>query len=140
MGKIQSYQDLEVWKQTRLLVKEIYQLTATFPKEEQFGLTNQLRRAAVSVPSNIAEGCGRNHSKDSLQFFFIARGSLYEIETQVTIAHDLSLLDEFQKDSLLEKIQSCKRILNGFINYFQNISDQQRTTINEQLEDYGNSN
>lgn len=136
MGKIQSYQELEVWKQTRSLVKEIYQLTASFPKGEQYGLTNQLRRAAVSVPSNIAEGCGRNHPKDSIQFFFIARGSLYEIETQIVIASDLDMLEESQKYVFLEKLQSCKRLLNGFINYFQNNSDQQRTTINEQLENY----
>lgn len=88
MQKIVSYRDLDVWQQSRLLVKNIYQLTKIFPKEEQFGLTNQLRRAAISVPSNIAEGCGRNHFKDSVQFFFISRGSLYEIETQLVLATD----------------------------------------------------
>ena len=85
MSKLESYRNLEVWKQTKGLVCLIYQVTKAFPKEEQFGITNQLRRASVSIPSNIAEGCGRNHSKDSIQFFFISRGSLYEVETQIII-------------------------------------------------------
>lgn len=138
MGKIESYQDLEVWKQTKDLVSHIYRVTKSFPKEEQFGLINQLRRAAVSIPSNIAEGCGRNHFKDSIQFFFISRGGLYEVETQILISSDLDYLNSSDKDLLLEKIKNCKRLLNGFINYFQNLSDQQLTTINEQLEAYGN--
>lgn len=136
MGKIESYQDLEVWKQTKELVIHIYQVTKSFPKDEQFGLTNQLRRAAVSVPSNIAEGCGRNHFKDSIQFFFISRGGLYEMETQILIAVDLGYVNDSDKKSILEKIKSCKRLLNGFINYFQKLTDQKPTTINEQLIEY----
>ena len=139
MGKIESYHDLEVWRQTKDLVRHIYGLTKTFPKEEQFGLTNQLRRAAVSIPSNIAEGCGRNHIKDSIQFFFVSRGSLYEVETQIIIAHDLGFVSVSEQESIISKIKSCKRLLNGFINYFQNRSDQQPTTINEQLAEYGNN-
>ena len=76
-----NYIDLDVWKEARALSKEIYLASVKFPIEEKFGLTSQVRRAAVSVPSNIAEGCGRNHTKDSIQFFYISRGSLYEIET-----------------------------------------------------------
>lgn len=140
MSKLESYRDLEVWKQTKDLVRLIYQVTKAFPKEEQFGLTNQLRRASVSIPSNIAEGCGRNHSKDSIQFFFISRGSLYELETQIIIACDLSYITIEEQNSILDNIKSCKRLLNGFINYFQNRRDQQLTTINDQLEKYGNSN
>jgi four helix bundle protein len=140
MGKIESYKDLDVWRQSRDLVIDIYQVTKLFPKEEQFGLTNQLRRASVSIPSNIAEGCGRNHQKDSIQFFFIARGSLYEVETQLIIALDLGYLSKEEQTVILNKITSCKRLLNGFINYFQDLSGQQPTTINEQLEEYGNSN
>ncbi len=140
MGEISSYRDLDVWKQSRLLVKSVYQLSKTFPKEEQFGLTNQLRRAAISVPSNIAEGSGRNHSKDSIQFFFIARGSLYEIETQLTIASDLEFISGKQLDEVLEQVTRCKKLLNGFINYFQKqATNHQPTTINETLEEYGNS-
>lgn len=140
MSKIESYQDLDVWKQTKDLVRIIYQQTKTFPKEEQFGLTNQIRRAAVSIPTNIAEGCGRNHTKDSIQFFFISRGSLYEVETQIIIAYDLGFISSQEQENLISKIKSCKRLLNGFINYFQSRGDQQPTTINEQLEEYGNNN
>ena len=140
MSKVETYRDLDVWKQTKDLVTEIYRITKAFPKDEQFGLTNQLRRAAVSIPSNIAEGCGRNHFKDSIQFFFVSRGSLYEIETQIIIAFDLGYLTESEQTNIINKIKSCKRLLNGFINYFQNRGDQQLTTINEQLEEYGNDN
>ncbi len=140
MSKVESYRDLEVWKQTKDLVTNIYRVTKTFPKDEQFGLVNQLRRAAISIPSNIAEGCGRNHFKDSTQFFFISRGSLYEVETQIIIAFDLGYLTESEQAGIIDKIKSCKRLLNGFINYFQNRGDQQLTTTNEQLEEYGNSN
>ncbi|MFM6954240.1 MAG: four helix bundle protein [Sphingobacteriaceae bacterium] len=74
-----KYTELELWAEARKLVTTIYELTKLFPKEEQFGLINQMRRCAVSIPSNIAEGCGRNHKKDSLQFLFIARGSVFEL-------------------------------------------------------------
>lgn len=83
-----AYIDLEVWKEARFLASEIYLVTKSYPKDEMFGLVSQMRRCAVSVPSNIAEGCGRNHPKDSIQFFFIARGSIYELETQLYISFD----------------------------------------------------
>jgi four helix bundle protein len=140
MGKVESYQDLEVWKQTKDLVRLVYEITKNFPREEQYGLTNQIRRAAVSIPTNIAEGCGRNHTKDSIQFFFISRGSLYEVETQIFIARDLGFISDEEQGSIINKIKSCKRLLNGFINYFQSRGNQQLSTINEQLEDYGNNN
>jgi 23S rRNA-intervening sequence protein len=83
MDNYKRYTDLEVWNEARALTTFVYSETKTFPKDELFGLTNQMRRCAVSIPSNMAEGCGRNHTKDSLQFFHIARGSLYELETQL---------------------------------------------------------
>jgi four helix bundle protein len=141
VSEINSYRDLDVWKQSRLLVRSVYQLSKTFPKDEQFGLTNQLRRAAISVPSNIAEGSGRNHSKDSIQFFFIARGSLYEIETQLIISFDLEYISDTQLQEVLVQVTRCKKLINGFINYFQKqTTNQQPTTINETPEDYGSSN
>lgn len=73
------YDDLNVWLEARRLSKDIYTVTSEFPSEEKFGLINQMRRCAISIPSNIAEGCGRNYPKDSIQFFFISRGSLYEL-------------------------------------------------------------
>lgn len=77
-----DYTDLEVWKESRKLANHIYELTKSFPKEELYGITNQIRRCAVSVPSNIAEGCGRQTAKDTIHFLHISRGSLYELETQ----------------------------------------------------------
>jgi len=141
MSEVLSYRELDVWKHSRILVKTIYQITRNFPKEEQFGLTNQLRRAVVSIPSNIAEGCGRNHFKDSIQFFFIARGSLYEVETQVIVSFDLDYLSQGDLDATLDQIVRYKKILNGFINYYQSkTNNQQPTTVNEILEQYGNNN
>ena len=88
------YNDLDVWKVSRELVKSIYDVTKEFPKEEQYGLINQIRRCAVSIPSNIAEGCGRNHTKDSIQFFYISRGSIFELETQLYLAFDQKYINE----------------------------------------------
>lgn len=79
MGK--SYRELDAWKEARKMTKEIYIITKKFPDDEKFCLTQQMRRAAVSVPANIAEGVGRNHTKDTIQFLYISRGSLYELET-----------------------------------------------------------
>ena len=87
-----SYTNLEVWQFARKLVSEVYSASRIFPKDELFGLTNQLRRAAVSIPSNIAEGCGRQTPRDTINFLFIARGSLYELETQIYVALDLNYL------------------------------------------------
>ncbi len=116
-----EYTNLEVWKKSRELVNDAYNLTKKFPKEEIFGLTNQIRRCAVSVASNIAEGIGRNSTKDTLQFLFVSRGSLYEIETQLVLSFDQSYIDEITLSQLIEKITECKRLLNGFINYYQKL-------------------
>ena len=77
-----DYTDLEVWKESRKLVKEIYAITSNFSRDELYGLSNQIKRSAVSIPSNIAEGCGRRTSKDTIQFLYISRGSLYELENK----------------------------------------------------------
>ena len=89
-----EYTDLEVWKESRKLVKEIYTATKKFSNDELYGLSSQIKRSAVSVPSNIAEGCGRRTSKDTIQFLYISRGSLYELETQVYLALDLNYLNQ----------------------------------------------
>ena len=96
-----NYIDLDVWKQARILSKEVYLVSSNFPSDEKFGLSNQIRRAAVSIPSNIAEGCGRNHPKDSIQFFYVARGSVYEVETQLYLAFDLGFIEEIDLKTLL---------------------------------------
>jgi four helix bundle protein len=103
------------------LTKRVYELTRQFPKVELFGLANQLRRAAVSIPSNIAEGCGRQHTRDTLQFLFIARGSLFEVETQLYLAFDLAYVDEKILHELLLDVTTCKKLLQGFIRYYRSL-------------------
>lgn len=120
--EIKSYIELDVWKEARTLANEIYTVTKNFPKEEQFGLISQMRRCAVSVPSNIAEGCGRNYPKDSIQFFFIARGSLYELETQIYIAFDQKYINDTLLKNLLLKLETTRKLLNGFIKYYQQLT------------------
>lgn len=114
-----KYQTLDAWKISMQLVKEIYVLTKTYPKEETYALTSQSKRAAVSVPSNIAEGMGRQYKKDTLQFLHISRGSLYELETLLNIA----VMVEILKDEIFQKIlplpDQCLQVLNGLINYLE---------------------
>ena len=117
-----DYTDLEVWQESRKLANYIYGLTKSFPKEEQFGLTNQMRRAVVPVSSNIAEGCGRQTAKDTINFLHISRGSLYEIETQCFVSLDQQYINQEQFEDVYKGIQTCKRLLNGFINYYRKLS------------------
>jgi len=114
-----EYKNLDVWIEARKLTKIIYDSTQDYPKEEIFGLTNQIRRCAVSVPSNIAEGCGRNTSKETIHFLFIARGSLYELETQIYVSFDLDYINDEKLAAILNQIILCKKLLNGFINYYR---------------------
>lgn len=112
-----SYQELEVWKESRVLVKMVYQISSKYPDVEKFGLTLQVRRSAVSVVSNIAEGVGRNTSKDTLQFLYIAKGSVYELETQLLISTDLSFVLASEIETTLAQISLVKKLLFGFIKY-----------------------
>jgi four helix bundle protein len=112
---VQHYTELIAWQKGIELVSDVYKATKTFPADERFGLTNQVRRAAVAIPSNIAEGQGRNTTKDFLHFLYVARGSLQEVGTQVHIARRLSFLDEASAARLLEAITELARILNGLI-------------------------
>ena len=111
----QSYRDLEVWKRSAMLVTEIYRTTATFPSEERFGLTSQLRRAAVSVPSNIAEGQARLHRGDFVHHLSMARGSMAEIETLVFLAKQLGFLSDGDSPDLELRIDEIQRMLHGLI-------------------------
>jgi four helix bundle protein len=115
-----EYNKLEVWIEARKLVNLLYDSSKLFPKEELFGLTNQMRRAVISIPSNIAEGCGRQTSKDTLRFLHISRGSLYELETQYYLALDQKYIDINSFNVAFEQIQICKKLINGFINYYKN--------------------
>ena len=115
-----NYKKLDAWKQAMELLKDVYLLTASYPKEEQYSLTSQTRRAAISVPTNIAEGMGRQYKKDTLQFLHIARGSLYELETLFCIAATVNVLQEDAYQEISSKTETCLRILNGFINHIEN--------------------
>ena len=111
----QSYRDLIAWKKSMGFVREVYRATQGFPREELYGLSSQLRRAAVSVPSNIAEGQAHYSPREFHRFLSHARGSLVEIETQIKIAQDLAYLSTDQAERLLSKAAELGRILNGLI-------------------------
>ena len=113
MGR--SYRDLIAWQKAMRFVVEIYSVTQQFPREERYGITNQLRRAAVSVPSNIAEGQARFSQKEFHHFLSQARGSLVEVETQLLIARDLKYLSNSRADVLLAGADELGRVLNGLI-------------------------
>lgn len=111
-----NFYNLEIWKRSRILVKTICEQTRTFPAEEKFGLTSQIRRAAVSVPSNIAEGCGRGTDKQFAQFLDISIGSICELETQVYLAYDLNFIDIKQQETLMAEITAVQKMIMGFKN------------------------
>ena len=113
-----KHHDLQVWQFAILLVKDVYTLTANFPSSEAYGLTNQMRRSSVSVPSNIAEGAARNSTKEFLHFLGIARGSLSELETQTIIAREIGYLSD--SAVLEQKIDDIFGLLGGLINSLKN--------------------
>ena len=109
--QINDYRDLEVWQLGRSLVKEIYLLTRNYPKEERYGLTSQMRRAAVSIPSNTAEGWGRHYTAEFVQFLRKANGSRTELETQLILSQDLELATPLQVEPLLQQANTIGRKL-----------------------------
>ena len=115
-----NYQDLIAWQKAMDLVDMVYQVTKTFPREEMFGLTNQLRRAAVSIPSNIAEGQGRQSKADFTCFLWIAHASVREVETQVMIARRQNYLTEEQEQQALDLAAETGRLIRGLINSLAN--------------------
>lgn len=117
---MKDYTVLEIWKYSRSLVKSVYQITKDFPNTELYSLTNQINRSVVSIPSNIAEGIGRQSDKETVHFLYISKGSLFELETQLYLAFDLGYISEEQIKKILEQLMSCKKLLNRFINYFKN--------------------
>lgn len=116
---VKTHKDLDVWKEAVMLVKKIYELTSVFPKEEIYGLTSQIRRAVVSIPSNIAEGAARNSRKEFIQFLYIALGSCAELDTQLIIAKELGYINECQS-LLFEDLEKIKSKILGLIRYFRN--------------------
>ena len=113
---VQSYRELFAWQKAMDFTTEVYRVTRRFPKEELYGVTSQLRRAAISVPSNIAEGQGRQTTGEFRQFLGHARGSLLETETQILLSERLEYLDHETTENLLKQAAEVGRILNGLMN------------------------
>ncbi|PZD76618.1 four helix bundle protein [Mesonia sp. K7] len=114
---MKTHKDLEVWKRAVSLVTKIYELTKDFPKEETYGLTNQIRRAAISIPSNIAEGAARQSNKDFIQFLYIALGSNTELETQLLIANNLNFINGNDYELCGKQVDEIGKMLMGLISY-----------------------
>ena len=110
---MRPHHKLDVWKKSIDFVTEVYKLTATFPEAEKFGLISQLRRAAISIPSNIAEGAGRESQKEFRNFLSIAQGSAAEIETQLIISNRLKYISKEELDKMLNLLDAISRMLTG---------------------------
>jgi four helix bundle protein len=115
MESHKPHKKLEAWKRSFNLVKEIYQLTNEFPREEKFGIISQMRRCAVSIPSNIAEGAARNTNKEFLNFLHISLGSLSELDTLISLSKELNFISEEQELELLDKINIIGKLIFGLI-------------------------
>ncbi|CAM3945961.1 four helix bundle protein [Flavobacterium weaverense] len=121
MAEIKSYKDLLIWQKGIRIVCLVYQLVKSFPKEELYALTSQLKRASVSIPSNIAEGYGRNTQKSFNHFLDISRGSLFEIETQLLIANELGfIIDQTLYKEILGQIEEESKMINSFSKTLKN--------------------
>jgi four helix bundle protein len=112
-----SHKRLDVWLKSFELTKSIYEVTKKFPAEEKYGLVSQMRRSAVSIPSNIAEGAARQTNKDAIHFFIVARGSLSELDTQMELSHFLDMINNADYQLLTEQINSVDSLLSGLIRY-----------------------
>lgn len=117
---MKTHKDLDVWRKSVSLVTSIYEVTKTFPNDEIYGLTNQIRRSSVSIPSNIAEGSARQGDKEFAHFLYISLGSLSELETQLIIANNLNYLSLKDYDSVITSLEEIRRMLLGLIKYVRN--------------------
>ncbi len=113
--KIKEFTDLQVWKEGHQLVILIYKITKSFPKEEIYGLIDQMRRAATSITNNIAEGFGRQTYKEKVQFYYLAQGSLTELKNQLLIVKDIGYLEEEQFEHIMEQVNTTHQLLQGLI-------------------------
>lgn len=114
-GCIKDFRDLRIWQKGRKIVRVIYEVTREFPKEEIYGLTSQMRKAAVSIPSNIAEGFGRFHKKEYRQFLFHAKASCSELVTQIILSEDLNFIHLYRGGKIKEVILDESRMISGLI-------------------------
>ena len=113
--RLSDYKQLKVWEKSHQLTLDVYRTTASFPKEEMYGLTSQIKRAAGSIPANIAEGSGRGSSAELIRFLRIATGSAYELEYHILLAYEVEFLNEGDYQVLNDQIVEIKRMLNGLI-------------------------
>lgn len=109
--KIVSFKDLKIWKKGIEIVEDVYMITSRFPKDEMYGLTSQMRRAAISIPSNIAEGFKRYHNREYKQYLHVALGSSAELETQLIISTKLTLMNEADLNNVCEKLDHISRMI-----------------------------
>lgn len=114
---MRNFRDLEVWQSSDLFVKRIYILTGTFPKEEKFGLVSQINRCAVSIPSNISEGCSRTSQKDFSRFLQISLGSAFELETQIEIAKEIGFIDLILHSEIIAELNTIQKRIQSLKKY-----------------------
>lgn len=126
-----NYKELKIWTLGKQIAIDVYFLTKNFPSDEKFGLMAQLRRAAISIPSNIAEGSGRNNDSEFNHFLGIATGSAYELETQLIIAQEVSLIENEKAENTLEKVNELKKMLYGFKQKFNAKNSKTLTDTNQ---------
>jgi len=113
---VRNFREPKVWQKAHRLTLDVYKTTKTFPREEVYGLTSQIRRSAVSIPANIAEGCGRSGDAELARFLQVSMGSASELEYHLLLSHDLELLSSSNYDRLLNQLIEVKRMLTAFIN------------------------
>lgn len=116
MGDINNFYDLDAWRKAHQLALDIYKITANFPKDELFGITSQIRRAATSISANISEGFNRYHFKDKTKFYHQARGSAGEVQNFLILAKDLNFINNQELKNFMERSGETKRLINGLIN------------------------
>ena len=120
---IEKFTDLKTWQEAHQVVLDVYKITKKFPKEELFGLSSQMRRSAVSITSNIAEGFGRNTLKDKAHFFYQARGSMTELRNQFIISKDIGYISELEYSNMEKKADDTQRLLHGLIRKTNSIAN-----------------
>ncbi|MEM7548415.1 MAG: four helix bundle protein [Bacteroidota bacterium] len=109
-----NFRELNIWKKSMDITKEVYSVSADFPSEEKYALTSQIRRSAISIPSNIAEGCGRKSDKELSHFLSISLGSCFELETQIELASMLNFIDQSHKQALVNELTEIQKMISGF--------------------------
>ena len=138
MSTIKSFEELIIWQESRKFTSNIYKLTKNFPKEELYGLTSQIRRASISIMSNVAEGFDRKTTKEFIHFLIIARASASEVQNDLYISLDLNYIDKESFKTTYDHAQKIAKLINGMINYLKSQTESYTKTskINEQIQQY----